>query len=96
MEQINSFTQNQLMSGEGEGNYSWRAQPQFIKCKACGFEGDTSIIKSINKKNLILCIICAPCYYCYTVYHLKEHTCYTVLHVCPRCQSKMGTFNPCG
>ena len=96
MDQKTSFTNNQLISGEGEGNYTWRSQPQFVKCQGCGFEGDTSIIKSIDKKNLIFCVFCSSCYFCYTAYHLRDYTCYTVQHVCPKCQKEMGTFNPCG
>ena len=96
MEQPNPLTNNQLLSGEGEGNYTWKSQPQFIKCQGCGFEGDTSITKEFNKKNTLLCIVCAACYYAYTAYHLKDHTCFTVTHFCPRCQQKIGTFDPCG
>ena len=54
MEQPNPLTNNQLISGEGEGNYTWKSQPQFIKCQGCGFEGDTSITKEFNKKNTLL------------------------------------------
>jgi hypothetical protein len=90
-----ALSNNQLISGEGEGNYTWRYQPQYVKCQGCGFEGDTSVIRTCETKNLVIFFCCSTCLALYNLYHAKDHTCYTVQHVCPKCQKELGTFRPC-
>ena len=84
-----------LINGIGEGNYTFRSFPQYVKCPGCGFEGDTSIKRETKPQDFCLCCCCASCYHLTNMYNGKDYTCYTVTHYCPKCQKELGTYIPC-
>jgi hypothetical protein len=84
-----------LINGVGEGNYTYRSFPQYVKCPGCGFEGDTSIRRDSKPLDCCLFFCCVGCYNLVNLIKGKDYTCYTVTHYCPKCQKELGIYKPC-